>query len=445
MTNYAQPVIALGWDDDELQLELEAMGAEVHILPQVEYSAVHMHMTYKIDYIWNRNFLKSYSINLDRRIDDALYPKSIYRRFKQRLVRAYWILQFSILKKYHQLIKAEEKAFADNPASWEVEKQLLDLNIDVVLCQTPYNHHDEVILRIAKKNKIPICAAILSFDNTTAYGRIPVVADWYLLWNEYNRKELIRGYPEASSGKIKIIGAPQFDFYYDKSYIWDERTWRERLNLPNNRPVILFAGGFFKIVPNEHHWLKQLDDAIENGEIKGNPIILFRIHPVDPLDRWKPILENAKHVVFDEPWKTPETGKGRANVKREDIEKLASTLYHSHVHINASSSMTIDGAIFDKPQIGSAYDDQPGNKYDQIVKDLYKREHFIPIVNSDGLELAHSCDELVLLINSAFENPSRLSSERKKMVKEICTYDDGKGSERLERAFKSFLKSNNLI
>ena len=445
MSKYAQPLIALGWKDESLKAELEAMGAEVHMFPQVDYSAIHKHMTYKIDYIWNRNFLKSYSIGLDKRIDDALYPKSIIRRFKRMLVKAYWILQFNILRKYDQLIKAEENAFADNPVSKEVEKQLLNLNVDAVLAQTPYIHHDSVILRIAKKNKIPICTAILSFDNTTAYGKIPVVSDCYLLWNEYNRKELLRGYPEASESVIKIIGAPQFDFYYDESYMWDEETWRERLKLPNDRPIILFAAGYFKIVPNEHLWLKQLDEAVEKGEIKGNPIILFRIHPVDPIDRWQPILEKAKHIVFDEPWKAPKTGKGRANVTRFDIEKLASTLQYSDVHINASSSMTIDGAIFDKPQIGPAYDDQPGQRYDQIVKDLYKREHFIPIVKSGGLELAYSRDELIELINSAFKNPTRLSQERKKLVREICTYDDGRCAERLEDAFRTSLKQFKLI
>ena len=101
--------------------------------------------------------------------------------------------------------------------------------------------------------------------------------------------------------------------------------------------------------------------------------------------------------------------------------------------------MTIDGAIFDKPQIGPAYDDQPWRKYNQIVKDLYKREHFIPIVDSGGLELAHSRDELIKLINTAFENPTRLSKERKKLVRGICTYNDGKCGARLEDAFIKFL------
>ena len=65
-------------------------------------------------------------------------------------------------------------------------------------------------------------------------------------------------------------------------------------------------------------------------------------------------------------------------------------------------------------------------------------------IDSRGLELAHSRYELVSLINSAFDNPGRLSSERKKMEKEICTFDDGKSADRLEDAFKSFLKTYNL-
>ena len=91
MTKYAQPVIALGWQDDDLQSELETMGAEVHVLPKVEYSAAHKHMRHKIDYIWNRDFLKSYSIQLDKRIDDALYPKTFPQIVKRRLIRMYWI------------------------------------------------------------------------------------------------------------------------------------------------------------------------------------------------------------------------------------------------------------------------------------------------------------------------------------------------------------------
>jgi len=315
----------------------------------------------------------------------------------------------------------------------------------LVISLTPYNIHDEFILRIAKKHNIPIFISYLSFDNIIAYGRVPVIADCYTLWNRFNKEQLLRAYSDSLNSRIEIVGPPQFDFYYDETNLWKEKYWREKLSLPIERPVILFGAGFYKIVPNEHHWLKQLDDAIENDEIKGNPIILFRIHPVDPIDRWEPILKNAKHIIFDEPWKSDSIQKGAANIEKKDIEKLVSSLFHSSVHINASSTMTVDGAIFDRPQIGPAYDDMYDKKYDKIVKDLYRREHFIPILKSGGLELAFSREELIKLINTAFENPNKLSSQRKTMVKEICTYSDGESINRTEEVFKSFLKSRGLI
>ena len=110
MMGYAQPIIALGWEDDDLQSELEMMGAEVLVFPQVEYSVVHKHMTNKIDYIWNRNYIKSFSLSLDYRIDDVLYPKHLLKRIKQTLMRMYWRVQLNILRKYDQLMKGEEKA-----------------------------------------------------------------------------------------------------------------------------------------------------------------------------------------------------------------------------------------------------------------------------------------------------------------------------------------------
>src|SRR4030095_2230990 len=133
--------------------------------------------------------------------------------------------------------------------------------------------------------------------------------------------------------------------------------WRKRLSLPPQRPVILFGGGHYTIVPHEPHWLTQLDQAIGSGEIPGRPLILFRRHPVDPFERWREVLGNARNIFYDDPWPI---GKnvGRTNIEQEDIDKLTSSLFPSSVHINASSSLTIDGAIFDRPQIGPAYDDR---------------------------------------------------------------------------------------
>tara|TARA_B100002051_G_C16745279_1_gene647153 strand:- start:1734 stop:3152 length:1419 start_codon:yes stop_codon:yes gene_type:complete len=444
IAKYVEPVLVLDWEDKELMDEIKSMDIEVHEFPKVRYSASHRHIKNKIDYVWNKKYQKSFSISLDERIDNKLYPKSLGKSVLGFIMRLYWITRYSFKKQYEKLLEDENNYFFKNEKVIKIENEFSNLNIDAVFSQTPYIIYDEVILRLAKKHNIPICAAYLSFDNTTAYGRVPVIFNSYLLWNKYNKKEIMSSYPESISKSIEIIGAPQFDFYFDNSYLWSEKVWREKLELPIDRPVILFAAGYFKIVPNEHNWLEQLDNAITDNKIIGNPIILFRIHPVDPIDRWESVLKNSKNVVFDVPWEVENPEKGKSNVKRKDIEKLVSTLNYCQVHINASSSMTIDGAIFDKPQIGPAYDDSPGEKYDKIVKDLYKRNHFNQIMKSGGLELANSIGELIYLINLAFEKPSRLKNERKEMVKKVITYDNGKASFKMEKAFKNFLSQNNL-
>jgi hypothetical protein len=442
---YCEPIILLSFDDGDLEKDLLEREIKYLKLSEIHLSAKHRHIRNKINFWWQKKYLRSSNTIIDDRRNSVLRNKNLVNKVKNSLVHIYYWMRYDYLGGIKKLFREDQRLFQGSPEIAELKNIVQSLKPDAYISIAPFLLSEEMLSRIVAEMEIPSCASILSFDNLLRSNHVPVVFNQYFLWNKDMQAQLLRSVPKAASSRIEIIGAPQFDFYYDESYIWDKETWRRNIGLPEeDRPVILFGAGYYQIVPNEHHWLRQLDDAVESGDIKGNPIILFRIHPLDPLGRWKPILKKAKNIVFDEPWKTPETGKGKANITRKDIEKLVSTLYHSQVHINASSTMTVDGAIFDKPQIGPAYDDQLGKKYDRIAKELYEREHFVSIVKSGGLELAHSRDELISLINYAFEYPGRLSSERKNLVKEICTFYDGKGAERLEKAFNAFLTSNNL-
>jgi hypothetical protein len=103
--------------------------------------------------------------------------------------------------------------------------------------------------------------------------------------------------------------------------------------------------------------------------------------------------------------------------------------------------MSVDGAIFDRPQIGPAYDDSPRGKYDRTSQDLYYQEHYLPITHSGGLDIVRSEQELIAAIRDALVNPGRLAEGRKRMVREICTYDDGRATGRVADAVQGFLGS----
>ena len=208
----------------------------------------------------------------------------------------------------------------------------------------------------------------------------------------------------------------------------DENSWRRGYGIPNEKKIILYAGGYFDVAPNEQDWLMQIDQAISTERIKGKPIILFRMHPVDPIDRWEKVLKDSENIIYTEPWKIRGEIKGKTNISTDDIKNLCSTLKWTDVHINASSTMTVDGAIFNNPQIGPAYDEGDGKIFDSTNKAIYERRHFKPIVESGGLKIAKSKDELIKYINNSLENPQKYEAERKRMVKEICNFDDGKSS-----------------
>jgi hypothetical protein len=434
IAEYAQPVVLCRWDDTTLKQEVEAAGGEYHQLPRVELQTGYTRVKRQLD-MWHLQRLQSPTTAIDARRNALIQGRNARQRFRD----AFYRLNLALPGKPARLRERMQVAIRKYTNIEVFDTLLTTLNTDVVFSLTPYFHHEQLLLYAASQRELPLYTSIISFDNLTTRGLIPVIFDAYLVWNSYNEAELRRIYPEAHDRPVKVVGAPQFDFYWDSSYVWDEVQWRKLLKLPPDRPVILFGAGHFSIVPNEPDWLEQIDDAIEAKRIPGNPIILFRRHPNDPLDRWRSVLGRARHVVYDEPWLMGDRDQALTSIRRQDIEKLTSTLAHSVVHINASSTMTVDGAILDRPQIGPAYDDRPGGRYDRVVKELYLREHYLPITKSGGLAIVNSREEMLEAIRVAFDDPIGDTAGRKRMVREICTFDDGKCTERVSEALRAFL------
>ena len=438
IAEYAQPVVLLAWDDNELRRELADMGIETFLMPKVRYDASYIKIRRQIDAGHYRR-LRSPSTSIDEHRATVDCSPRVKLIKKSRAL--YNSFRYAAPSAMAHLLTEEKQVLRTATNLSRFERLLDDIQPDAVFSVTPFHRQEELVLRACELRHLPSCAAILSFDNITTRGWIPVIFDRYLLWNRYNQNELLRAYPEVSPDQVAIVGPAQFDFYQNASYIWDEQDWRRKLSLPREAPIILFGAGPVSIAPHEPHFLQQLDEAIQEGALPGEPVILLRRHPMDTWERWKPVLNNARHVVLDDPWPSGEIPK-YSNIRRPDIEKLVSTLCHSNVHVNTSSTMTIDGAIFDRPQVGPAYDDRLKGRYSRAMRELYKREHFLPIVRSGGLDVVHNHQEMIGALNEALDSPETRSIARKKMVEEICTFTDGKCAQRVAMEMRNFLSLN---
>ena len=436
IAEFCEPVMLLAWEDQELESELHEFG-EVYPLPKAQWGANYERVRALLN-AWHLKAFKSPSTPIRERRAD------LERTFRERLSRKTHLAARRALSSLPGAVPYLRKKEVDllwRETNLKVIAQTLEvLRADGAFCLTPCLQDEELVVRACAVNGIPTCTAIMSFDNLTTRGWIPMTFDAYLLWNRYNRDELYRGYPESRNKVVRLVGSPQFDFYWDLRYIWTEDEWRRRLNLPPHRPVILFGGGYFTCAPHEPQFLKHIDEAIEKGEIPGHPLVLFRRHPVDPIARWEPILRNTKHVVHDDPWVLgPGKMLGHTNVRNSDVAKLASTLYHTVAHVNVASTMSIDGSILDRPQVGPAYDESVGHKYHRSAFECYQQEHFLPILNSGGLAVARSRIELIEAIRCALLNPAARGSGRARLVKEVLTFNDGNCTQRVSDAVAEFV------
>lgn len=436
---YAEPVVVLGWQDDDLVAELNGLGIEVYQNPGKQMGIAYYRVRNMID-LWHYDHMNSVSTRIDRYRNGLL--RTPLQNARKTLRDTYFRLRTASPSALSRMKAAEMDLLRIDTSYPEYFKLVKTISPDAIFSITPYFFEEELLLRAAKEQGIPVCAAILSFDNITTKGWMPFSFDRYCLWNKYNQEELYRVYPKTREKPLTIVGAPQFDFYFDPSYVWPDKDWREVVGIRSDRPVIFFGSTGRVIAPHEGLWLTHLDEAIERREILNDPIILFRRHPNDPMSHWDSLVKNCKHVVFDEPWLPGKNIAGKTNITRWDIEKFTSTLQHSVIHVNASSTLSVDGAVLDRPQIGPAYDND--KRYARVARDLYLREHYLPITRSGGLDIAYSRDEFISAVNNAMKNPSEKKTGRQKMVEEIVTFSDGKCTVRVNQALQEFLSEHNL-
>lgn len=437
LKKFSHPVIAITWNQEDLIKELQEEGFEVHVIPESKKNANYNDVRKKIDFWFNHFKLKTPSKKIQEdwleTLNDGNFQWLTFVRKK------YNIIKFYFPNTIKQLKKKEKKLLLSDTNYKDISTIIDNLKLDAVFTVTPFHTQEDVLLQVCKHKGIKMITSILSFDNITKRGWLPVDYDLYMVWNKYNKNEIIRCYKKPKKHiNVEVVGAAQFDFYYDKKYLIDKEKWLQNVGLPNDgKKIILYAGGPKSLFPEESNYLKIIDEAICNGLIEGSPKILFRCHPVDDVNRWKEKLQNCSHVFFDTSW-TGQSNLLHANITNNDISKLCSTLYHTDIHINLCSTMTVDGSVFKKPQIAPAYDFR-GEKESKLLRNMYYQEHFLPIMRVDGVALARTENELIKLINAALINESSASQKFDKVIEEIITYNDGQSTNRVVEEIKKIM------
>lgn len=275
---------------------------------------------------------------------------------------------------------------------------------------------------------IPTATFLFSWDNLTSQGRINPLYDYYLVWNEAIREQLLSIYPMIHRDQTFVTGTPQFDFHFRPEYFWSREKFCSRVGADPARPIVLYSTGMDNHMPHEPLIIEGINQMLREMPQFGNAQLLVRLYPKDRTPhRFDEVKQRNPDILFPEiPWNpnfyTPQL---------EDSYLLTNTLRHCAFGINVASTVSLELCMFDKPVINVGYN-PPVDIRPKDYSLYYNFDHYKPVVASGGVQVAWSEADMKRLLAEAFTDPQKDSAKRRALVTQMFGNTlDGKVSSRV--------------
>lgn len=303
--------------------------------------------------------------------------KSVKDLFKNYLFRFFLLLfdnRFrNNIQNLIQFLESNTTYYSSCKSQLAVEKP------DFIFCTNQRHVSAIAPLLAAADLGIPTSTFIFSWDNLPK-ATLVLSTDYYFVWSSYMKNELLSYYPAIKGEQIRIVGTPQFEFYYNPLNIIPEEEFFFKYNMNKEIDYVCFSGDDITTSPFDAFYLRDLAASI----VKINMVqekkigIIFRRCPVDFSDRYNQVLEEFKDiiVVIDPAWTSFGECWNEIMPTVEDIRILTSTIYYSKMVFNLGSSMVFDFIIFGKPCFYFNYNPVLDFNQNWSVQKIYKFIHF---------------------------------------------------------------------
>ncbi len=277
---------------------------------------------------------------------------------------------------------------------------------------------------------IPIIAAVNSWDNPTT-KKFPLCDyDAYLAWSEAMRTELCDFMSIKDASRIHVVGAPQFDYYFDSRYQLGREEFFSQYGLDPSRKLIVYTTVSPGFVPDNVDIIRQIFDTLCGEEFPEKPQLLVRLHPKDSLESYESLHKDPtrSNIVWTLAGVPRIQGRDQWCPTHEDLVRAVNTVRHGDVNVHAGySTMMLDFAALDKPVVLIGYDSK-GNPVHQNYMDRY--QHLHPVIESGAVHVALTHHEFIKYLRDALDNPAAKRKQRTEIVNFELGQVDGSCGER---------------
>ncbi len=198
-------------------------------------------------------------------------------------------------------------------------------------------------LKAAKEIGLRTGLCVASWDNLTNKGLIQIAPDVVVVWNEFQKEEVVKLH-KISGSKVYVTGAQCFDKWFNREVSTTKEQFCKKVGLSSKNSFILYVGSSPFIAPDEVSFVKEW---IKNIRTSKNPHIanlgiLVRPHPQNA-KQWKGVdLSDYGNIAI--------YPRGGANpVDEESRKDFYDSIFHSKAVVGINTSAMIEAGILNKP------------------------------------------------------------------------------------------------
>nr|WP_315255374.1 hypothetical protein [uncultured Flavobacterium sp.] len=338
------------------------------------------------------------------------YSTRFIFKFSSFLNSEKWIQRFN---------KWQQISFRNNKVVKEYADILENENVDILFFTHQRPPFIAPLIYQAEKLKIITATFIFSWDNLASKGRMSGNFNYYLVWSNLMKSELLQFYSSISNNQIGIVGTPQFEPYVLKKYQSAKEDFIDKFGLDSSLKTICFSCGDVSTSQNDVLYIDAIANAIIEKKIpKVN--FLVRTSPAEDEKRFKALFKKYSSIKWNFPkWELLRKNHQEVWSQRvpttEDVIDLRSILEFSDLNINMLSTMSLDFMCFEKPVINPVFGNLENGLYDD--QRFLRYAHIKNVIKSKATRIVKNEQELIEAINLYLEYPNTDTENRKQLVK----------------------------
>lgn len=314
----------------------------------------------------------------------------------------------------------------------------------VVTSSAGFHTAEVPLIYSAMRAGIPQMGVDIGWDNLVSKYHTVMPVDYLAVWNDDMRQQAIR-YHGFTPQRIHVVGAAQFDHYFDRSQVPSAAAFLARTGLQQGRAVITLATAPKSMYPSTPWIIDFLASAVEHDTL-GRPCqLLVRVHPRDDLSAYDRFGER-RHVRIEKPFARLHGTDGtpvadQYSASREDQLHLAATLAWSDVLVNFASTTTVEACAMDTPVVNIGFDRAADLPMPLSIRRYFQFEHYQPVLETGAARVAYSPDSLLESLHRYVTDRSADAACRRALADRVCRFRDAQSGRRLARAVAAQVES----